>query len=120
MQSSQSEIQRKHKKNKGGIVITKRTIPDHLIFSGLPKNEDGRYTRFQYVKPMARYLPVKHPENYGLNEKLIKMCTPEPENTFEKELEDTIAEIEDMFSKKVTELQNMMQEAGIENLPLLE
>ncbi|CAH1401550.1 unnamed protein product [Nezara viridula] len=93
MQSSQSEIQRKHKKNKGGIVITKRTIPDHL---------------------------VKHPENYGLNEKLIKMCTPEPENTFEKELEDTIAEIEDMFSKKVTELQNMMQEAGIENLPLLE
>ncbi|XP_066901344.1 uncharacterized protein [Halyomorpha halys] len=72
---------------KGEIGITKKTIPDHYI---------------------------KYGDNFGLNDALIKMSTPDPENTFERELEKAVIKIEKMFDEQIQEVEKVMNEAGIE------
>ncbi|XP_014284491.1 uncharacterized protein [Halyomorpha halys] len=99
---------------KGEIGITKKTIPDHYIFYGLPKNENACYTRHKYIKPLAQYLTIKYGDNFGLNDALIKMSTPDPENTFERELEKAVIKIEKMFDEQIQEVEKVMNEAGIE------
>lgn len=39
------------------------------------------------------FLQIKHPDDFGINDTIIKMCTPDPENTFENELENTVIEV---------------------------